>query len=170
LVIEALKHLPDVQLAICGEGPWEGKLRALVRDLQLSSRVHFLGRIQHEDLPRYYSAADVLALMPAVEGYPNVLLEALACGTPVVATNAGGISEIVTAPEAGRLIARREATAIAEALAIQLRALPSRASTRAFAEQFDWDTTIRRQIELYGDVLRQREARTVTPQYATAGL
>ncbi len=64
--------------------------------------MRFLGAIAHADIQRVYVAADVLILASSREGWPNVLLEAMACGTPVVATNAWGNPEVVSAPEAGR--------------------------------------------------------------------
>src|SRR3546814_20106811 len=84
LVISALTDLPGLTLWIVGGGPERGRLEALARDLNVAGRVRFLGVVPHERMPEVYSAADVLVLASEREGWPNVLLEAMACGTRVV--------------------------------------------------------------------------------------
>ena len=75
LVIEALSLIPSAQLLICGEGPMLAELEQTARRCRVADRVRFMGRIKHEDLNQYYSAADVLVLASNREGWPNVLLE-----------------------------------------------------------------------------------------------
>ncbi|MEO8386751.1 MAG: glycosyltransferase, partial [Betaproteobacteria bacterium] len=94
LVIEAMRLLPDTDLLIIGEGPERARLETLVSKRKLSGRVRLLGSVAHRELPPFYSAADIFVLASSREGWPNVTLEAMACGTPVVATNVGGIPEI----------------------------------------------------------------------------
>jgi glycosyltransferase involved in cell wall biosynthesis len=74
---------------------------------------------------------------------PNVILEAMACGTPVVASAVGGIPEIVTDEAAGRLVHERSAGAFATALRALLDARPDPIRTRRFAERFDWGSSAR---------------------------
>ncbi len=156
LMIEALARLDGHRLLIAGAGPEEAALRALADRLGLSARVRFLGRVAHEALPGIYTAADALLLASSREGWPNVLLEAMACGTPAVATRVGGVAEIVAAPAAGRVIETRSAEAIAEGVRALLAAPPSRAETRAYAEGFDWEETTRGQIALFERILARR--------------
>lgn len=141
LVIRALAQLPGVELLIAGEGAERERLQQLARDLGLSERVRFLGAMDQARLADYYRAADALVLASSREGWANVLLEALACGTPVVATRVWGTPEIICAPEAGRLADRT-----AESLAGEIRQLldryPDRAQTRRYAERFSWDETV----------------------------
>jgi teichuronic acid biosynthesis glycosyltransferase TuaC len=138
LVIEALRECADCTLMIAGGGPMRGELEALARELGVADRVRFLGEVPHDQLPRYYGAADVMVLASEREGWANVLLESMACGTPVLASNVNGTSEVVQGPEAGLLLPERTPGAIATSLA-QLRAnMPDRAATRRYAEQFDW--------------------------------
>lgn len=153
LVIEALPHLPEFRLLVAGEGPEDAALRALAEKLQVANRVSFLGRRPHEELPGLYAAADVLVLASSREGWANVLLEAMACGTPVVASNVWGTPEVVAAPEAGRLMRERSGIAIAEGVRDLFAALPDRAATRRYAEGFSWEATTQGQLDLFRSIL-----------------
>ena len=156
LVVEALTQLPEVELVIVGDGPERGAIENLARKRGIADRVRLPGRVPQDRLPRFYSAADLLVLVSTHEGWPNVLLESMACGTPVVVSDIAGITDIVASVDAGRIVAdvtpRRLATAIRELLA----APPSRAATRAYAEQFDWQSTTDGQIALFREVLDRR--------------
>jgi glycosyltransferase involved in cell wall biosynthesis len=153
IAIAALAHVPDTTLLIAGEGPEQGKLRGLVEQLGLHARVRFLGAISHAQLCDYYNAADVLVQASSREGMPNVVLESLACGTPVVAAPFAGISELLDAPEAGEIAAQRSAEAIAAAwLRLRDRA-PTRAATRGVAERLGWQPVVEAQHALYTRVL-----------------
>lgn len=160
IAIEALVDMADVTLLIVGTGPQRQPLERLARRCGLASRVRFLGLVAHRDMPEIYNAADLLVLPSVREGMPNVVLESIACGTPVVATDVGGIGEVLTAPAAGQLMRQRSAAALREAAATVVARRIARAETRAFAEQFDWSRVIGRQLQLYravgdGHVARQ---------------
>ncbi len=141
LVIDALARIPDATLLIVGEGPWRGRLGQRADRAGVAARVRFLGGVAHETLPRIYSAADALVLASSREGWPNVLLEAMACGTPCVATDVWGNTEVVSAPAAGRLAAERSAASLADAVTELLAAPPDRAGARRHAEAHSWDAT-----------------------------
>lgn len=153
LAIQALKLLDDAMLLVVGDGPMKGSLKSLVQELELGERVRFLGRVAHEDLPPVYSKADALILASAREGWPNVLLEAMACGTPVVATRVGGVPEIIGSKTAGAMVEERSPEAIAAAVNRLLAAPPRRSETRAYAEAFGWEETVAAQRALYGRVV-----------------
>ena len=153
LVVEALASLPDTTLLIAGSGPDGGPLAALAKRLGVDRRVRFLGQVPHDGLPLVYGASDALVLASSAEGWANVLLEAMACGTPVVATDVGGSREVVDAPEAGILLPRRDVPSIAVALKGLLAAPPDRAATRRYAEGFSWDETTRGQERLFASLL-----------------
>jgi len=148
-VIEALAEHPAVTLLIAGDGPEEAALKALAKRLGVADRVHFLGRRPHDDLPHIYAAADALVLASSREGWANVLLESMACGTPVVATDIWGTGEVVAAPEAGVLVQERSGKGIAEGLTRLFAQMPDRAATRRYAEGFSWDETTQAQLALF---------------------
>ncbi|MEX2123360.1 MAG: glycosyltransferase [Woeseia sp.] len=151
--VEALAQLPETNLLIVGEGPQKSYLQSQARKLGVSERVHFPGLLPHADMPYLYSAADALVLASAREGMPNVVLESLACGTRVVATDVGGIREIVRSDEAGALITDRSAKGLLEGLArVEATPMPAQA-TREYAVQFGWQNIIGNQISLYQTVL-----------------
>lgn len=153
LVLRALAQFPDARLLVVGEGGEERNLRRLASNLQIQRRVQFLGALSQQQLPAYYASADVLVLASSREGWPNVLLESMACGTPVVATCVGGIPEIVAAPEAGVVMRERSVNGLLQALHRLLQNYPDRKMTRCYAERFGWEDTTRGQLALYDRIL-----------------
>lgn len=139
LIIRALKSIPSAHLLIIGDGVEKSNLKRLCAELDLSARVSFLGERAHTDLPGYYAHADLFALGSKREGWPNVLLEAMACGTPCVSTPAGGAAEVITSPEAGLVIKERTVSEMQNAIELILANLPSREKTRSYAEQYSWE-------------------------------
>jgi glycosyltransferase involved in cell wall biosynthesis len=149
LVIEALASLPEVTLLVAGGGPEQEALTRLAARLGVGGRVRFLGAVPHQRLPELYAAADLLVLASSREGWANVLLEAMACGTPAAATDVWGTAEVVADPAAGWLIPERSAPAVAASLRQAFDTLPDRAATRLYAERFDWGETSRGQLALF---------------------
>ena len=86
------------------------------------------------------------------EGWANVLLESMACGTPVLASDIPGNPEVVQSPEAGLILRENTAEGIAQAARTLFAAPPDRAATRAYAEKFGWEETSRGQLELFRKV------------------
>jgi glycosyltransferase involved in cell wall biosynthesis len=153
LAIRALALLPGVSLLVAGSGPDRARLEALARQLGVADRVRLVGPVPQPELRDYYNAADLLVLASEREGWANVLLESMACGTPVVASAVCGTPEVVTAPEAGRLMAARTPDSLAEAVRLLRSAAPERAATRRYAEGFSWDQTTQGQIDLFRNIL-----------------
>lgn len=156
VAIAALPHLPGVTLLLAGRGPDEGYLRTLAQSLGVANRVRFLGALPHAALPDVYRAADVLVHASMREGMANVLLEALACGTPVVGSPIPGMDEVVAAPVAGRIMKQRTPEALAASVQELLTSLPNRHDTRRYAEGFSWDATTAGQLALFRDILQRR--------------
>jgi len=94
----------DMRLYIVGYGRYRGRLEQQIAQLGLQDRVKLVGRIPHQQLYQWYSAADLFCLASSNEGWPNVVLESLACGLPVVATAVGGVPEIINSEEYGLLL------------------------------------------------------------------
>lgn len=153
LAIRALAMLPDVSLMVAGNGPDRERLEALARELGVAERVRLLGPVPQTELRNYYNAADLLVLASEREGWANVLLESMACGTPVVASAVCGTPEVVTAPEAGRLMADRTPESLADAVKLLRAEAPERQATRRYAERFSWDDTTRGQIDLFRNIM-----------------
>ena len=153
LVLEAFAMLrashPQARLVIVGDGPDRAVLTRRAEALGLTDAVTLAGTVPNTDLARWYSAADVLVLASSREGWPNVLLEGMACGTPVVASAVGGIPEVVQSPEVGRLVAERTGPAFARAMMDLLAAKPDRERVRAYAKGFSWDHTSNDQLALF---------------------
>ncbi|WP_338425105.1 glycosyltransferase [Sphingopyxis kveilinensis] len=139
LVIEALPALPGVHYWLAGAGAEESRYRALARQHDVEARVHFMGPLAHADLPQLYRAADIVVMPSASEGLANAWVEALACGTPIVISDAGGAAELVRLPAAGRIVPRASG-AIAEAVQDILAAPPSPTDVAASLDgRFDWN-------------------------------
>jgi glycosyltransferase involved in cell wall biosynthesis len=156
LTIEALRDLPGHTLLIAGEGPERAALLALAARLGVSDRLRLIGARPHAELPLLYGAADAMVLASSREGWANVLLESMACGTPVVASPAWGSREAVGAPEAGVVLDATTPSAIAAGVRRLLADPPARTATRAYAERFGWEETTAGQVALFRAVLAQR--------------
>jgi glycosyltransferase involved in cell wall biosynthesis len=144
LLVDAVHELrhdwPALQLSIAGEGPERSRLEAQIDRLGLQARVRLLGALPNAQLGAWYNAADLFLLPSSREGLPNALLEALACGTPALATAVGGIPEVLGgAPEAGELFSDRTVPAIADTLRRWLLRRTDRAAVRAHALKYSWD-------------------------------
>ncbi|HTZ69506.1 MAG TPA: glycosyltransferase [Acetobacteraceae bacterium] len=156
LTIAAMTRLPAWRLLIAGEGPEREDLAALAARLGVADRVVFLGAWPHADLARLYSAADISVLASEREGWANVLLESMACGTPVIASPIPGNDEVVRDPAAGRIATDRTPEAIATAIRALAASAPDRAATRAYAANFGWDMVSQGQLDLFRRVLAIR--------------
>ncbi|MGQ0552051.1 MAG: glycosyltransferase [Planctomycetota bacterium] len=158
------------QLLLVGSGEGEAGLRALAGQLGLAERVRFVGAVPPARLPDYYRAADLLVLPSLREGWPNVLLEALACGTPVLATRVWGTPEVLGTCPAGLLVEPSVAglSAGLRRSVEWLTADPAarallQAAARSFAERHGWDATLDGLQALYTRLL-QDSASTPPPR------
>jgi len=153
VTLGALAKASDAVLLVAGDGPEASRLRQLATESGVDTRVRFLGNVPHVRLLEYYNAADALFLASSREGMPNVVLESLACGTPVVAAPFAGAAELINAPEAGKIAESRTAEGMLAAWHELWNRKPDRAATRRFAESLGWSPVVEAQCALYAKVL-----------------
>jgi teichuronic acid biosynthesis glycosyltransferase TuaC len=143
VLIEALSMLPGATLLLAGQGPSENDYRMQAAQMGVQDRVRFMGNIPHDDLPALFAAADVMALVSKSEGLANAWVEALACGTPVVASHVGGAPELIRSPDAGRIIPIRmecDVASIVTAIQSLLSAPIAPQQVAAQVAHFSWAT------------------------------
>ena len=128
-----------MNLAIIGEGELRIHLENLASQLGVAGRVRFVGLLPQSALPYWYCAADATVLCSSREGWANVLLESMACGTPVVATALWGTPEIVQNEIAGRLMFERSPASLVQCVGDLFLNYPDRNLVRAYAEKFSWE-------------------------------
>lgn len=164
LAIAAMAQITDATLLIAGSGPLRASLEELARNKGVASRIRFLGELAHDELADVYRAADIFVLASSREGWANVLLEAMACGTPVVATDVNGTPEVLRDPKLGILVRERSSHALGAAIAELRGRLPDRDQVRAYAEQFSWESTATANRKLFHAVAQQGYAGRAAPE------
>lgn len=159
--VQRLAHRPGLRLLIAGGSLRGGKvdadeayLRGLARELGIAERVEWLGPVEQERLPLYYSGADVCVVPSRYESFGLVALEAMACGAALVAAPVGGLPAIVRDGENGLLVAERRPELFAEQIARVLDepglAARLRRNARAAVEPYSWSANAARTRALYG--------------------
>jgi len=149
-----VRELDDVKLLIAGEGPMKSYLLKLVNDLKLRANVSFLGHVPRHTLPSLYNKADVFCLPSFYESFGFVVLEAMSCGLPVVASNVGGIRDIVRNGVDGFLVTPGDIDELSEALIRLLlnaelrRRMGSSARGRVVSD-FSPEVVARKTVEVY---------------------
>jgi glycosyltransferase involved in cell wall biosynthesis len=153
LVIRSLARLRQQHaragLAIVGDGPLRAALGEAAREAGVADAVHFAGQVDQAELCNWYSAADLLILASSREGWPNVLLESMACGTPVLASAVGGVPEIVDNDSVGSVVPIARADDVADAALSRLQKRADRDAIRRHALARSWDETSRGQLQLF---------------------
>ncbi|HEU0097962.1 MAG TPA: glycosyltransferase [Allosphingosinicella sp.] len=155
LAVEALARLDGASLVVVGNGPERAALLARAQRLGVAERLRLTGSLPHVLLPSFFAAADVTVHPSFVEGFGNVRLESLACGTPLVTTAVGDAAVIVDRPEAGRIVDPDPAS-IAAAVRELLADAPPAEAVRASVLEFSWE---RQAARLEQHLLRAIEAR-----------
>jgi phosphatidyl-myo-inositol dimannoside synthase len=163
-------HMPDAQLVVIGSGPKARHWLTLAREAGLTGAVHFVGRVEHDDMPAYYWASDAFVLasrvhvsrrsgLSDVETMGRVLCEANAAGTPVLASRSGGIPSVIEDGVNGRLFEPDDTDDfIAKACALRQDVLTTRAMAERgrmiAAQRFDWSVIVGRHEALFRQSLR----------------
>ncbi len=160
MLLRTAKHIndlhPDVHFVIAGEGELEPGLRGLARELDVADRVHFIGRCN--DVPSLLAASYACVLTSTAEGFSNSLIEYMAAGKPVVATNVGGAAEAMDDGVTGYLVApdddRKMAEHLIELLSDEVKAVQMGEKGRRIArEKFSHTSQLSKILDLYNDHL-----------------
>jgi glycosyltransferase involved in cell wall biosynthesis len=156
---------PKLRLVYVGDGPGGEQLRRKAKDLALEDRIILIGACPSHKVAQWLAAASVLALPSYNEGYPNVVIEALSCGRPVIATNVGGILELVN-EKSGILVAPRDSRALADAIET---AMERNWDERSISEQFHrgWDEAAGEMLGICELAVQQRREKWHLPAKAT---
>lgn len=156
---ELLRTTPQLHYLAVGapgpEGDFTRQVKTLVAALGLGERVHLLGGLPPERVVQALSAADVFVLSTRNEGWANVLLEAMACGLPVVATDVGGNAEVVCSPELGFVVPFDDPPALTAALNRALQGSWDRRAIRRYAERNDWRERVAALLEEFRSLTSQ---------------
>lgn len=154
VIVEALANLKQAHYLVVGDGAEKGRLKELARNLGLADRIHFAGVIPHDRLPEALSEAD-LFVQPSIgeEAFGISVVEAMACGLPVLVSRNGGMIEIVVDKETGRLLPPGDVSAWRAALAELLAAPEKRlalgqAGRKRAGSEFTWATNARKLEQL----------------------
>lgn len=150
--VAMLRDVPGLRLVLVGDGPLRGTLERLGEELGISERVLFAGKRDHTEIPLWMNAADVFCLPSLREGHPNVVMEALACGIPVVASDVGAVSEVLR-PEAGIVVPPADASALAHALRAALRRIWNRDAIRNAVSGASWEACASNYFNWYREML-----------------
>lgn len=150
-LLDAIVAIEDrrVQLYIIGEGPERARLESRIQSMDLQDRVFLIGALPQSELGEWYAAADLFCLASEREGCPNVVIEALACGLPVIAADVGGIRELIPNEAYGTLLASPMAEVFAEAIESALTRRWDRAAIAAHGGARSWDDVAREVMAYY---------------------
>jgi glycosyltransferase involved in cell wall biosynthesis len=152
----AIKKNPKIVFLVVGKGPDMNSVQMQIKQLGIEGNFRLTGFVPDEDLPLYYNTADLFALpSKSGEGLPLVALEAMACGLPVVATNVGGIKEIMV-NDYGKLVPPNNPDALAKAILdfAEIDFMPYQSELRTMVEEkYSWDKNVERLIEIYEELI-----------------
>jgi glycosyltransferase involved in cell wall biosynthesis len=158
-VVPAFEEFPRHRLLIVGQGPLDAELRQLAASLGIAGRVDFAGTLPQHEVAQALRESELFVMSSVSEGFPKALIEAMACGLPVITTRVGACADIV--PGAGVAVAPSDVAALASGILSLLR---DDAKRHAFAQQavtiagaFSWGRQARIVQEVYQDVIRRAE-------------
>jgi len=152
------EKIPNIILYIAGSGQQEKQLKELVEELKIERNVKFLGYISEEKYS-YFKSVDIVAIPSRSENLPFVLLEAMACGTPVVASNVGGIPSILIEGRTGLLFEKENINDLAEKIIFLMQNKELRKEIRRVgiekSKEFAWDKITDKTVEVYEKILHE---------------
>ncbi|WP_336023440.1 glycosyltransferase [Halobellus salinisoli] len=158
------KSKPNARLVIGGQGGMYGELETLAAELGIEDRTALLGYLESDVLNDWLNATDLFVLPSYSESFGVVQLEAMACGTPVVATENGGSEEVITGDEYGLLVEGPEAhDELAGAIETALDREWDEDAIESYANEYTWETVCEQIADLYVDVLDEHRSTPVAP-------
>ena len=155
-----VQEMPDTRLVLIGRGPEEANLRGLAQALGIASQVEFAGFVSEAQKLERYATSDLLVSASSMEGFGLAVGEAMACGLPVVVTNAGSLPELVVDGESGLVVPVDDAAGLAASMVRVLRdralaAAMGRAGIGGVEAKFRWDKTAQQTLAFYQQELSQ---------------
>jgi glycosyltransferase involved in cell wall biosynthesis len=162
-LIEAARYFVDENTTLFMVGRDDGLRKSLEKraeELNIAGSIKFTGPVNHEDIPLWISASDILVLPSLSEGRPNVILEALACEVPVVATDVGGIPELMVEGETGYLVPAKSPSELAEKINKLLEDKNRREKMGKFGRKsiiqrgLTWEAHAKKTVKIYSEVLQ----------------
>jgi len=149
-----IERVPDVRVIFCGEGPLEGKLKALTEEKRIKEYVYFPGSVRNDDLPKYLAAADIYVSSSSSDGTSLSLLEAMACGLPVVVSDVPANLEWIKNGVNGFVVPREESTVLGDRIVEllrnkELRSEFSKKNASTAKEEADWDKNFEKLAGMY---------------------
>jgi len=160
-VSEVMKSDNEVKLMLVGEGPLYAQITGIVSQLGIKKNVIFAGSVTHAALPEYYSASDLFLLTSNYDNFPNVVIEAMACGLPVIGTRVGGVPQLLEEGIRGFCI---ENNNISELKDTVLKVINDKRLCREIGERnikfarenYSWERSAQRFLKVYQDILGKR--------------
>ncbi len=149
------KKINDVLLLIVGDGEYYEKLNEQINSLKLSYYVKLVGRKLNDELVYWYNSADIFCLSTDSEGFPNVIFESLACGTPAVVSAVGGVAEVIISEEYGFLVNNNTAEAFCEVINRALIKKWGRNKLAEYAKKNTWDNVAYKVYEEFKSILKE---------------
>ena len=147
------KTRQDIILVIVGSGPLKNFLLSKIKKLELNNKVLMVGEKPHKEIPLWLNASDLFVLSSVDEGLPSVVLEAIACGKPVVATQVGGIPDVVSSSDIGILVKPRDKEALAQAILEALNRKWESEKICEYAQKYSLKNVVRQILQVYQQVL-----------------
>lgn len=152
-LLQAVARMQDVNLMLVGQGSLRQSLERLAIELGIKQRVRFAGEVLHNNLAPYFQSADALVISSHSEGWPTIIHEALACGTPVVAPAIGGIPEALADPDLGVLLATGEPDDLVQGIRQALNTCWNPSKLHGATAKHDWRSVARKHVQLYAHII-----------------
>ena len=156
------KKFPNkpLKLLIVGGGTQREFLERMVKELDLENETIFTGYINHDDIQKYHNMLDIYVAMSLEESFGVAILEASACGKPVVVSNVGGLPEVVEHEKTGFVVEKENPEAIASAIGklicnTELRIEMGRKGREKVINEYDWNESVKKMISVYNKVISE---------------